>query len=579
MFPRPQPAQSTPARGHAVYSPRAPIVRDRFGYQTTDDLRLDDLSEVTPEAVNVVDLADGDVGILEHGRRYLVSGERAHAIDPGPQQLNGVLAIPASLGGGFIFWLLSSQKVYFAATFDGPLLALANANAFELGPHCIFLQGDPRGPHLFELPNGKVIAGAPPGIEELRGHPDGFAIALGSGPTPYAPKVAYFSADGRAWKRLAIPDPGHLSTVGAALSIVADSTTYKPGRKSQPLEMRYLINALGIVRKVSKQEAEEISTPEPFELPPRPGALLAHGLLPLGRGEWLTLRGTRLYIKRDGIVQQLGGELGQGLGGKIGRGLHCNLLPVGEAMWASCASLGKHQLYRLDLEKGNHSVASMLPNSATPVPTSAMWVTSTSGSYTYPLALHTPCGSRTLCVYDGHGAWPALGEAGHGRELIFSGERVSIEENADGSRVLRSTSLSTPLIANTETMKQLGGAGDSPNRYGVPPGVLRTDTGFKFFYREFAPAQGALTPKGYALELPVDGGAPRVHAVNGVVLTAGRRALRFDAQKVYETADGWVTWQEVAPPQTGIPDALDGATCDDRGCLLGAWARVGWDLP
>ena len=87
-------------------------------------------------------------------------------------------------------------------------------------------------------------------------------------------------------------------------------------------------------------------------------------------------------------------------------------------------------------------------------------------------------------------------------------------------------------------------------------------------------------PVSYAIDLALDGsGRVSLISAPGVVVTAGLHGLRLDAGKLYETSDGWATWFETAPPPTGAPRDLGGATCDERGCLLGPWARIGWERP
>jgi len=54
--------------------------------------------------------------------------------------------------------------------------------------------------------------------------------------------------------------------------------------------------------------------------------------------------------------------------------------------------------------------------------------------------------------------------------------------------------------------------------------------------------------------------------------------LRLAGGQLWETKDAWHTWHPVAPPPTGrVPRDLAAAMCFESGCVLGPWARIGWN--
>jgi hypothetical protein len=111
----------------------------------------------------------------------------------------------------------------------------------------------------------------------------------------------------------------------------------------------------------------------------------------------------------------------------------------------------------------------------------------------------------------------------------------------------------------------------------VEAGILRTTDGIRTFEvpNPFDPITKAVS--GY-VDFPLNPTLPMTTTtVDGIVAVAGPHALRLSGGKLWETSDGWTTWTPVEPPPSGVPADLGGAMCSDAGCVLGSWARLGWD--
>lgn len=139
-----------------------------------------------------------EVGLLERGRRFVLSGDQVRAVDAAPgapaAALEGVLRVPAALGGGFVFH--AADAVFHAPRFDARLTRLGSVavRSFTVGVGCVLLSPEAGKPTLVRLRDGKPIAGVPAEVVELRAHASGFMLGLTSGDQP---TYAYFTKDAR----------------------------------------------------------------------------------------------------------------------------------------------------------------------------------------------------------------------------------------------------------------------------------------------------------------------------------------------------------------------------------------------
>lgn len=209
--------------------------------------------------------------------------------------------------------------------------------------------------------------------------------------------------------------------------------------------------------------------------------------------------------------------------------------------------------------------------------------------YPQTLMVAATCDGRAdagYCVRDATGAFHSFGappQGTNGTLFIFPGEAIYAVSDATGAIELRRAGTSERVTFSAESMRPLNATlgldpgSTNPDLPFTTSGIVRLPTRIRMFHgpNPFKPAPPS--PMNHALDLPLDGTGPSIVSVPGVIATAGFHSLRLDGGKLYESADGWGTWHEVAPPATGVPADLDGAMCDERGCLFGPWARVGWE--
>src|ERR1700744_4660152 len=85
--------------------------------------------------------------MLVGGRRYRFERDALTAVDAdnAAAKLESLSAVPAGLGGGFVF--TTADAIYFGDTFDGPLrrvgtVPLGDSASFTVGPHIILSNPD-----------------------------------------------------------------------------------------------------------------------------------------------------------------------------------------------------------------------------------------------------------------------------------------------------------------------------------------------------------------------------------------------------------------------------------------------------
>ena len=112
----------------------------------------------------------------------------------------------------------------------------------------------------------------------------------------------------------------------------------------------------------------------------------------------------------------------------------------------------------------------------------------------------------------------------------------------------------------------------------VVTGMLRTPAGLRVVYGPNPFRKLTAADRSYVIDLPLTGHAePTLAAFEGTVAFAGWHALRRTESGIFESDDGCVTWHPISLPPDGVLPAFDRAMCRRDGCMLTAWARIGWD--
>lgn len=115
-------------------------------------------------------------------RRVLLVGDQTQLVDEqAVDDLGSAYHVPAALGDGYLF--AGKRSVRFASTFTGQLTTIVTTAhdvreiQVGVGLKCVLVRVDENKPALFELPTGKPLPLAPPGLSELFGTPQGM-VAL-----------------------------------------------------------------------------------------------------------------------------------------------------------------------------------------------------------------------------------------------------------------------------------------------------------------------------------------------------------------------------------------------------------------
>ena len=305
-----------------------------------------------------VRLSKDTMGVLDHGRRFVFTGERLFPVDNVgcKSQLVGFVAVPEYFGGGFVFY--GRAMACFAERFEAPLRRLGDiATAdFDIGPQCILISDDRGIGQLVSLRDGKSLPNAPSDLVHLWAHRTGFMIAATRGATKAGTSV-YFTSDTRIWRRLSVEDVSEAYEEGDALVLTVPASV-----QSKWCERVYRLRSDGKLSTVSKCAGVDIARKwgkfvnnqlggvpsPPIEAPPD-GALMSSGWVPSMRApdEWFFADSSHLYRTRTGTRDFKAWGL--------------NVAPE-NSCWATvlsgqpsvfCTELGAHlSVLRADLESG-----------------------------------------------------------------------------------------------------------------------------------------------------------------------------------------------------------------------------------
>lgn len=520
-----------------------------------------------------VPLGAGSVGMVEGGQRFVVSGLAARAIDTGdaPLDLQGVLQVPTSFGGGFLFF--SHEAVFHAPDFDGALRRLGQkpVRAFVLTRDAAFLQLADGTTALEPFVAGARPGSLPPGTSDLRTHPNGFQVAFTA-----AADTLHVSADGRSWRK--VPFTGALADAsypdGDAIVVLMDR------------RVPYRVTADGRLRADTATSEPWLKVmaarvPPPPSTAPTGGELWAHGWArsPRDESEWFTIRAGQLLVTRGGELRRVGPP-------STAAGT-CWGETLGRTAIEACASLAARlEVFRLDLDTG----ARTLERAVQVTHGVATFVGANRDAYPKTVFIAASCDgdpSGGFCVRGADGTFRSFTPAPWPRSTtwVFPDEVLYTRRQGDGGIDLARASTQEEVHFTAAQMAPIGEvlsgpASAAPLTEGLPfafTGSLLRPRLLRHFHGPNPRRPLPPSPRSYALDFPTDGRPPVLREVAGVVVSAGEHALRLDGNRLYESSDGWDTWVEIEPPPTGVPQNLAGAMCNEIGCLFGAWVRLGWN--
>jgi hypothetical protein len=514
-------------------------------------------------------LGNWRVGLIEQGRRFIFAAGQLNAVngDRTTSGIQSVLPLHSGLGGGFLF--SGPAGLYFADRFDGPLRKLASDAQLYLGvaPNSVLIGGEQPG--FVSTADARPITGSP-NADHVVTHRRGFAIAWSD-----ASNQVWFTATSREWKELANEPIRSVLEDGDALLAFSDAAGFRVGFDGTLRRV-----TLTPEQRVEKQLAsaaalvpEHWGPEDAYE-----GALIDAGWMRTGRSddEWLGVHQGQLWLahSRSRDLASLGPVPGDE---------SCGAAWIAGQSLLLCFELGTRlSVFRVDIPTGrialerkiqiHRGVARHLGATDT-FPTTLMAAASCEGD-----------AEAGLCVRGSDGSWtnhpppPTLG-----RLLVFPTEVIALVPSVADAWELRVTGKPARVFSAAETRRfseTIGAVGkDAAEMRTTLAGVLRTATGLRMFHTSnpMKPVSG--DGDSYALDLPFDRAKPAsIEHVPGVVACAGTHGLRLAAGQLWETNDAWQTWRPVEPPPTGrTPRDLAAAMCSENGCVLGAWARIGWN--
>lgn len=372
------------------------------------------------------------------------------------------------------------------------------------------------------------------------------------------------------------------------LVVDGKDAAYRLGRDGKPVRLKGSDGLADAMKaRQNLQGLADLSGGNAPPIPPMPpeGALLARGWVPTLRAddEWFKVVDDQVVVTRtrSNWLRPVGPKFPRDgvckADGSVGRPL---LLCVGPSL----------RVLRVDLDSGERS-----PELDVQPKVFTQHFGPVTGYHPRTLAVDTDCRGEaggSFCVRDSDGSYathalPAVPEKS-GIRYVFPGELMPASRSADGSIWFWRASEGKRYVFAPAQLKEvsvaLGWDTETPAAKKAPKftevAALLTPSGLRTFYIPSLFEPLPEHPAGYAIDWALDGsGKVRLTDVRGVVAPIGAHALRVDKGKLYETNDGWSTWYEVEAPPTGVPDNFAGATCDYRGCLLGPWARIGWERP
>ena len=526
-------------------------------------------------------LGHGRAGLLHGGRRFLWQNEALAPLDTGDSPgLDAVVAVPPGLGGGFVF--SGEHGVASADTFGGPLRKLTDhPTSFVVAPQAVLVFDANAGRFrsvFLSTKDGKELSGAPHEVERLFTNRNGLALA-----TSTAASKCWFTADGRVWKELALRDVRLAGEDGDGLLVFTEGKQFHLGEDGR-LIPAHLSPDEELTRRGSAQLAQMMPSSVTGAEDVFEGSLFDTGWAPTGRSddEWFQVQDRHVCTFRTSTGVR---ACSPGTVGREDEYCGATMLPGGP--FIGCFSLGTRlSVFHVDLATGGTSLERTIEVKAG----FARHIGSVAGTFPITQMVAASCegdARNGICVRDAQGNWRTFGSPPQAATVLpFPGELVILSRSPEGHVVVESAGTSSRRVFAADEVSRVDramGVGEADASIHEPPvvqlGALRTATGIRQFFGP-NPSLPVTRAESYAVDFPLTEPGPlTVRRVSGAIAQAGLRALRLYGGKLWETSDGWLTWYEVAPPPTGVPADLGGAMCDERGCVVGAWARLGWDRP
>ncbi|MBI4703173.1 MAG: hypothetical protein HY744_18810 [Deltaproteobacteria bacterium] len=479
----------------------------------------------------------------------------------GAPRLEGGARVPASLGGGFLFW--SRDAIYFAPAFLADLeprhATLAPISAIAFAPSFALARESTGQRWAFVPRTGAAQPLRPPGLLDAAALPDGRALALLEG------GVALASTDGgKRWadvtSRLASAPAGTAQREDAVWLATRAGPAYRLEPDGSLSQLDRLPDA------PAAGPAADPRWREPH--PPREQAVLAG--VPLdGRTAAVVTRGTvmRIDLRSGAIVSA-----------------SRSLLPDA----AQCEGLrqGSDFLFACRLPGGKAAVltggAGAEPRLDRQLGPGGSFVLGDAGALAYegrctPSA--EPPGADPVCIREAdgdwreHGGWPSIAaDAGQPRSVrrwipLGDGDAAGVVADEQGAALLDARTGKLRALP-AETAAEIGA-------------LFPASRSGRLVDRDWAAGpSGELC--GWSDDASVcirsDGTVVRAALPVAHLGRAGALAFGLDALgRAWQSTDRGRSWVEVeAPPGAGRPGIRPGA-CGEVGCSLGALLRLGWE--
>ncbi len=538
------------------------------------------------------------------GLRTITSGVRVvnlpgggvlSALDQLPQPPSATIAVPARMGGGFLFlinsmvwradtWLAPLRRIYVAPMVPTRLFVGLDRAYVRLNNHA-YAAFDPASGRLLDL-------GPWPGGPEVGDYlaVDGWrAVAV----TDLRGLVATFDAGAR-WQKVPLPfEPTKLVEDSGAVAIAGPEA----GKSTQWMEL-HGDGAVGRLTEAPTRAATPVvdarSEGPARVLGKRPLAAAVEDGWPLPDGTALVARdGTLARVRlADGRVVEAVADAYPLAPSR------CHPIPLARpaepgAFGFVCGEPhGRTAIYAWHAHEARLALLKQWDN-----PRAAM--SSGNGA----IVVHGACdadaaddatpGMHTYCVRGVDGTWRELdvrGEVGGERVVALRDGRTAILSPPSGDLATARLTLLDGAHATTRPLtfvKPVVAPGDDDDAAASEQhalGVLRSGTWMEGFEeREPGVLSGWVELSGTFLGVRValDGKTKHGSYVKelGTVMVSGRYGVGWTASRLsFETTDGGMHWQNVTLPQPidqhRRPGLFHG--CGPVGCELAGWLRVGW---
>lgn len=542
-----------------------------------------------------VKLGAGQIGVVVEGARAVVGkGEPVVAAEIVPEALTGTAAIPARLGGGFLFH--TDRALYRAATFTGALQPLGRVTdsiqSFAFAPKAVLVRARNGERWSIGLPSGDRVAADFAGVADIEALDDGRALAFDD------QGLAYSSIDaGAHWSEvtsLLKSSPTRVAVVKGELWIL------ESGGGAQRLEPD---GRLVSFDAAPEEEEEVVRTADArwrgSDTPLRTAFTL---------GAAIDDNTAVVYAEGDIVKVDLRtGDLVSVAPGKLPPHVMCQAIGTSNDVLFACTSSmsGAHNNGAVSAFVASRTLAGDPVVEQSFAGEGLFWAGDDGG-----LAFSAPCGAVTSTpasspalanplapapsFVDGHTQACVRQPDGSWRDVevpataIPSSTTVHVARwipRADGTAVaLLSGQVAGVYDPHASSFERLPSAqldvadpsSPRPRRYRAGrvafQGHAIVDTSWTL--SPSGALRGYLAHMG-SVEIVPGGRVSRSPYVLDVV-AAGAFALGRTAEgRLYQTSDHGASWVEVERPPTGA--AATGAhACTSAGCDLGAFYRVGW---